>query len=84
MTNVLETCGPYKVRVSRVGVALFNARFPGSSLRDRAYWFQFDEDLNLVDTDVPEQDDGPAAQVMADDAKDWLFYDQTPEWYPGD
>lgn len=85
MTNFLETVGHLKVRVTRAGVALFNARFPCSTLRDtRAYWFQFAEDGDLIDTDVPEQDDGEAAEALAEDAKNWILYDETPEWYPGD
>jgi hypothetical protein len=70
-----------KVRVSRDGVAAFNRRWPGSSLRDsRAYWFEFDRNGDLIDVDVPEQDDGPAAAAMAEDCKAWLFDDVTPGW----
>jgi hypothetical protein len=70
-----------KVIVSRSEVALFNARWPGSTLRDsRAYWFEFDAAGDLVDTDCPEQDDGLAAVAMADDCKEWLFNDVQPEW----
>jgi hypothetical protein len=72
---------PYKVRVSREGVAAFNARWPGSSLRDRSYWFEFGPDQDdLVDTDVPEQDDGPAALALSQDAQAYLFDDALPEW----
>lgn len=62
-----------KVRVAKEGVALFNSTWPCSTLRDcRAYWFEFDPDGNLVDTDCPEHDDGPAAAAMADDCKAFL------------
>lgn len=70
-----------KVIVSRDGVAAFNRRWPCSELRDsRAYWFEFDSDGDLIDTDVPEQDDGSAATAMADDCKTFLFDGVTPEW----
>jgi hypothetical protein len=79
--NMLTTLGPLKVRVSKEGVTAFNARWPGSSLRSsRAYWFEFDKDGNLVDTDCPEHDDGPAAQAMAEDCKVYLFDGDVPEW----
>lgn len=59
----------------------FNASWPCSGLRGtRAYWFEFDSNGDLIDTDVPEQDDGSAAQAMVDDCKAWLFNDTAPEW----
>lgn len=70
-----------KVIVSRGEVANFNSRWPCSSLREsRAYWFEFDASGDLVDTDVPEQDDGPAAAALADDCKAFLFDDEEPAW----
>lgn len=73
ITNYIEIVGRRKVRVSREGIAVFNARWPGSTLRDsRAYWFEFDESGDLIDTDVPEQDDGPAAVALAADCLAWL------------
>jgi len=62
-----------KVIISREEVARFCASFPCSGLRDRSYWFEFDDDLNLVDTDVPEHDDGVGALALADDAKAFLL-----------
>lgn len=83
MSNAITLVGPNKVRVSSSGVASFNRGWPASTLRsDRAYWFEFDADGDLVDVDVPEQDDGPAATAMADDCKAWLFDDVTPDWAP--
>lgn len=74
---------PRVVRVSAEGVALFNSQWPCSSLRSsRAYWFEYDSRGDLVDTDVPEQDDGPAASAMADDCKAFLFDGKLPEWIP--
>lgn len=71
---------PGKVIVSRDEVAKFNASWPGSTLRDRSYWFAFDvRTFDLYDTDVPEQDDGPASAAMADDCKAWLQGD-VPAW----
>lgn len=69
-----------KVIVSRDEVAKFNARFPCSELRDRSYWFEFDADGDLIDTDVPEHDDGTAARALCDDCKAYLFDDEQPEW----
>lgn len=70
-----------KAFVSRGEVAEFNRRWPGSTLRPtRSYWFEFDASGDLVDTDCPEQDDGPAASAMADDCKAYLFDDMTPAW----
>lgn len=74
---------PRMVIVSRVGIALFNAQWPCSTLRDtRAYWFEFDESGDLVDTDCPEHDDGPAATALADDCRAWLEDDVMPDWIP--
>lgn len=70
-----------KVIVSRDEVATFNSRWPCSTLRpSRAYWFEFDASGDLVDTDCPEQDDGPAASAMADDCRAYLFDGETPDW----
>lgn len=70
-----------KVIASRADVANFNARWPCSTLRSsRAYWFEFESNGDLADTDCPEHDNGPAAAAMADDCKAWLFDDVIPEW----
>ena len=79
--SFLDQVAPGKVRVSRDGVAAFNATWPCSKLRDsRAYWFEFDSRGDLVDTDCPEQDDGPEASAMADDCRAWLIDDVKPDW----
>lgn len=78
--NYLSLVGTNKVRVSREGVAEFNRTWPCSELRDRSYWFEFDADQNLVDTDVPEQDDGGAALAMSNDCQAWLFDGVAPAW----
>lgn len=77
MIDIIE---PYKVRVTREGVAAFNRTWPCSELRDRSYWFEFDNRGDLVDTDCPEQDDGHAAAAIAEDCKAYLFEDSFPEW----
>ena len=70
-----------KVIVSRNEVARFNSKWPCSELRDsRSYWFEFDDNGDLIDTDVPEHDDGTAARAMSDDCREWLFNDVQPEW----
>jgi hypothetical protein len=72
---------PRKVIVSREDVAAFNAQWPCSTLRaTRHYWFEFDSDGDLVDCDVPEHDDGPAASAMADDARAFLETGDAPAW----
>lgn len=82
-TGIITEVGPGKVRVSKVGIALFNARWPDSTLRsERAYWMEFHPDGDLIDTDIPEQDDGPAALVLSNDCKAWLFDGVSPEWLP--
>lgn len=78
---MLSIVGKNKVRVSRQGVAAFNATWHCSELRSsRAYWFEFDSERNLIDTDVPEQDDGSAALAMSKDCEAFLFDDVTPSW----
>ena len=71
-----------KVWVSRDEVASFNACWPCSTLRTtRAYWFQFDPaNGDLIDCDVPEHDDGPAATAMVDDCKAYYFTGEMPVW----
>jgi len=77
----LSIVGPRKVRVSREGVAAFNQTWPCSSLREtRAYWFEFDSRGDLVDTDVPEQDDADAASAMSKDCQAWLEDSIVPAW----
>lgn len=81
--DILSEVGPRKVRVSATGVALFNGRWPCSELRStRAYWFEFDESGDLIDSDVPEHDDGSAAVAMAADCLAWLDEGERPEWLP--
>lgn len=77
---IIKEIAPGKILVNRVGVALFNRQWPGSSLRDRSYWFEFDTIGDLIDTDVPEHDDGPAASAMADDCRAFCFDDVRPVW----
>jgi hypothetical protein len=70
-----------KVIVSRDEVAAFNSKWPCSELRPtRAYWFEFDDNQDLIDVDVPEQDDGSAATAMAEDCKSLLFDGEEAEW----
>lgn len=77
----IEQIGPRKVRITRLGVALFNRRWPCSSLdENRSYWFEFDANGDLIDTDLPEHDDGSAALALSQDCQAWLFDDTMPEW----
>jgi hypothetical protein len=79
----MQIIRPNKVRVSKVDVALFNAVWPCSSLRStRSYWFEFASNGDLIDMDLPEQDDSDAASAMADDCKAFLFDGTKPEWMP--
>jgi hypothetical protein len=64
--------GQRKVRFSREEVAKFNASWPCSPLRDRSYWFEFAANGDLIDTDVPEQDEGDAALALSYEAHIWL------------
>jgi hypothetical protein len=72
-----------KVICSRDDVADFNRGWPGSTLRDRAYWFEFDTTGDLIDTDCPEHDDGPAASALAEDAREFLMNGTVPVWARG-
>lgn len=79
----LQELHPRKALVTRAGVALFNATWPGSELRSsRHYWFEFDANGDLIDTDVPVHDDGAAASALAQDCKAWLFEGTQPDWIP--
>lgn len=70
-----------KVFVTPWEVSTFNASWPCSTLRaSRSYWFEFEVNGDLVDTDCPEQDDGPAASAMADDCKAYLLEGTLPMW----
>jgi hypothetical protein len=78
---IVREIAKYKVLFTREAIALFNQNWPCSRLRDRAYWFEFSHDGNLIDTDVPEQDDGLEALSLAADA--WEFLNgETPAWLP--
>jgi hypothetical protein len=77
----INEIAPGKVQVTSSGVALFNAQWPCSELRStRSYWFEFSEEGDLIDCDVPEHDDGSAATAMAEDAANFLLLDRVPEW----
>lgn len=79
--DLLDVLAPNKIRVSATGVWLFNKSWPCSELRDsRSYWFEFDDNGDLIDCDVPQHDDGAAAVALAQDAKQWLFNDEWPAW----
>jgi hypothetical protein len=81
--STLSIVGARKVRVSPEGVASFNRGWPCSRLRaSRAYWFEFDSRGELVDSDLPESDDGPEAVAMAQDCLEWLEDGISPEWSP--
>lgn len=84
MGSILSIVGPRKVRVSRTGVALFNAQWPGSRLlTSRAYWFQFDRLGDLVDHDAAEYDgDTPEHEALGNDALAWLDDGTVPNWAP--
>jgi hypothetical protein len=70
-----------KVIFSPDEIAAFNRVWPCSELRStRAYWFEFDAQQDLVDADVPEQDDGSAAVALSQDAQRYLFDDEQPAW----
>lgn len=78
MEGIMRAEG-HKVFVSKEEVAKFNRIFPGSKLRDtRSYWFEFDSQRQLVDTDVPEQDDCSASGVLSEACAEFLFFDVTP------
>lgn len=80
---MIEIIQPGKVRVSREAIASFNRGWPCSTLREtRAYWFEFDANGDLIDTDCPEHDDGPAASAMADDCRAFLLEGCRPAWCP--
>jgi len=66
-----------KVIVSRSEVAEFNSQWPCSELRDRSYWFEFAPNGDLIDTDVPEHDDGAAALALSYDAQE--FWEENKE-----
>lgn len=72
-----------KVIVSSDSVASFNRAWPCSELRaSRAYWFEFDAQGDLVDTDVPESDDGSASVAMSQDCLAYLDSGEQPSWAP--
>lgn len=79
--NYISIVSHNKVRVSRDGMRLFNRGWPCSELSaHRAYWFEFDADGDLVDTDVPEHSDGSASLAMSEDCKQFLFENTLPQW----
>lgn len=61
-----------KVIVSRDEVRLFRAGWPCCKLQDRSYWFEFDTNGDLVDTDVPDHSDGPEADALVYEALKFL------------
>jgi hypothetical protein len=78
--NTLDPNG-LKVRATPNEVAAFNRSWPCSELRaTRSYWFEFDQNGDLVDTDCPENDDGSAAAAMSEDCKRLAFDDVQAAW----
>ena len=70
-----EQIGRYKIRFSEDEVLAFKKSWPCSGLQDRSYWFEFEGSkygFTLVDTDLPEQDDGVAALALSHEAQRYL------------
>jgi hypothetical protein len=83
MRKLIYLIHPRKVVVDRTAIALFNAQWPGSNLRTtRSYWFEFDRNRDLIDTDLPEHDDGSPAMALVEDCRAWLFDLHQPSWIP--
>ena len=79
--NQIYEVSKNKILVTRLGIGIFNGRWPDSNLRsERHYWFEFSENEDLIDTDVPDQDDGPAAKALVEDCREYLFRGEIPEW----
>lgn len=79
--SLLAIIGPNKVQVSPEGIEAFNRTWPGSRLRpERSYWFEFGPTIDLIDTDCPEQDDGPEAKALANDCEAFLLTEVLPAW----
>jgi hypothetical protein len=57
------------VGFSRADVLAFKAQWPCSGLADHQYWFQFEANGDLVDTNVGESSDGSAAVALSHDAQ---------------
>lgn len=71
---------PRAVIVSADDVAAFKRQWPCSGLSDCAYTFEFGFNGDLVDTDVSEQDDGPAAVALSQDCQTFLETGDLPDW----
>jgi hypothetical protein len=78
---MVQVINERKVLVSKQEVKIFNASWPCSNLNhNRHYWFEFDVNGDLIDTDVPEHSDGQEAAAMAEDCKAYLFRCVESEW----
>jgi hypothetical protein len=66
-----EMITPNKVRFTPREVSEFIKSFPCSGLRERSYWFEFESNGDLVDTDVPQHDDGAGASALAEMAREY-------------
>jgi hypothetical protein len=65
--------GTRKVRFSREEVDAFREEWPGSALTSRSYWFQFGDDNETIDVDVPNEQDGGASKALEGKALAWLL-----------
>jgi hypothetical protein len=69
------------INFDKAAIAHFNAQWPASQLdTSRSYWFEFDENRNLIDTDC--EIDGPETLALAADAETYIFDYRYPEWHP--
>jgi hypothetical protein len=82
MPNVTLKCH-LTVTVTEKEVARFKETWPCSGLHDKEYWFTFDADENLVDSNVGEDDDGDAARALSQDCQEYLFCQVMPVWQDG-
>lgn len=74
-----ESHNPMKVICSKFDVRRFNDSWLCSRLDpSRHYWFEFDQDGDLIDTDVPEHSDGPESAALCADALEWL---KSRDWW---
>ena len=58
-----------RVTFGRDEVADFKSRWPCNGLPDRAIYFEFARNGDLIDTNISRQADGGAQQALCDDAK---------------
>lgn len=63
---------PRTVLFSQEEVDEFRSSWPCNELTSRSYWFEFDQNGDLIDCDAPNEEGGAALLALSQEAQEYL------------